>query len=89
MACGILLRPDLKAAGCERIFSEKKSAKSAKDRPEFKKLMRALLPGDTILVTRLDRLARSTRDLLNILHELLELSCGFVSLGESLVRHHD
>jgi DNA invertase Pin-like site-specific DNA recombinase len=73
----------LKAADCGRIFSEKMSGKSAKDRPEFNKLMRALLPGDAVVVTKLDRLARSSRDLHNILHELQALSCGFVSLGEA------
>ncbi len=73
----------LKAAGCDRIFSEKKSGKSAKDRPEFNKLMRALVPGDTVVVSKLDRLARSSRDLHNILHELQDRGCGFVSLGES------
>ena len=73
----------LKAAGCERIFSEKRSGKSAKDRPEFSKLMRALVPGDTVVVSKLDRLARSSRDLHNILHELQDRGCGFVSLGES------
>jgi hypothetical protein len=60
----------LKSAGCERIFSEKRSGKSAKDRPEFNKL-------------KLDRLARSSRDLHNILHDLQTLPCGFVSLGEA------
>ena len=73
----------LNAAGCERIFSEKRSGKSAKDRPEFNKLMKVLLPGDTVVVTKLDRLARSSRDLHNILHDLQTLSCGFVSLGET------
>ena len=73
----------LKAAGCERVFSEKASGKSAKDRPEFGKLMRELVPGDTVVVSKLDRLARSSRDLHNILHELQERGCGFVSLGES------
>ena len=73
----------LNAAGCERIFSEKRSGKSAKDRPEFSKLMRALVPGDTVVVSKLDRLARSSRDLHNILHELQERGCGFISLGES------
>jgi DNA invertase Pin-like site-specific DNA recombinase len=73
----------LKVAGCERIFSEKRSGKSAKDRPEFNKLMKVLLPGDTVVVTKLDRLARSSRDLHNILHELQTLCCGFVSLGET------
>jgi DNA invertase Pin-like site-specific DNA recombinase len=73
----------LKAAGCERIFSEKASGKSTNGRREFEKLKRVLLPGDAVVVTKLDRLARSSRDLHNILHELQELSCGFVSLGES------
>jgi DNA invertase Pin-like site-specific DNA recombinase len=45
--------------------------------------MKALVPGDTVVVTKLDRLARSSRDLHNILHELQERACGFLSLGES------
>ena len=73
----------LKAAGCERIFSEKQSGKSTDGRKEFEKLMKGLLPGDTVVVTKLDRLARSSRDLHNIIHELDGLSCGFLSLGES------
>lgn len=73
----------LKAAGCERIYSEKASGKSTDARPQFKKLMKALLPGDTVVVAKLDRLARSTRDLSNILHDLTEQSCGLISLGEA------
>jgi DNA invertase Pin-like site-specific DNA recombinase len=73
----------LKAAGCEKIYSEKASAKSTDGRPEFKKLLKMLVPGDVVVVTKLDRLARSSRDLHNILHEMESLSCGFVSLGES------
>jgi DNA invertase Pin-like site-specific DNA recombinase len=73
----------LKAAGCEKIYSEKVSGKSRDGRPEFAKLVKALLPGDVVVVTKLDRLASSSRDLHNILHELEALSCGFVSLGES------
>jgi DNA invertase Pin-like site-specific DNA recombinase len=73
----------LKAAGCERIFSEKRSGKTATDRPEFNKLMRTLVPGDIIVVCKLDRLARSSRDLHNILHEVQEQDCGFVSLGDA------
>jgi DNA invertase Pin-like site-specific DNA recombinase len=45
--------------------------------------MKALLPGDTVVVTKLDRLARSSRDLHNILHELESLSVGFLSLRDS------
>jgi DNA invertase Pin-like site-specific DNA recombinase len=73
----------LKAAGCEKIFSEKASGKSTNGRREFDRLMKALSPGDAVVVTKLDRLARSSRDLHNILGELAEIGCGFVSLGES------
>ena len=52
----------LKDAGCERVYSEKASGKSRDGRPEFSKLMKALLPGDAVVVTKLDRLARSSRD---------------------------
>ena len=73
----------LKAAGCERIYNEKASGKSTNGRPELAKLMKALLPGDIVTVTKLDRVARSARDLLNIVHQLQEARCGFVSLGDT------
>ena len=73
----------LKAAGCEKIYSEKVSGKSTDNRRQFKRLMKDLLPGDVVYVAKLDRLARSSRDLHNILHDLREIECGFVSLGES------
>jgi DNA invertase Pin-like site-specific DNA recombinase len=73
----------LKASGCERIFSEKASGKSTNGRPEFAKLMKALAPGDVVVVCKLDRLARSSRDLHNILGDLAAQGAGFVSLGES------
>jgi len=73
----------LKAAGCERIYSEKMSGKSTNGRRQFEKLMKDLLPGETVVVAKLDRLARSSRDLHNIIHELDGLGCGFLSLGES------
>jgi DNA invertase Pin-like site-specific DNA recombinase len=73
----------LEAAGCERIFVEKASGKSTDGRREFEKLKRGLPPGDTVVVTKLDRLARSSRDFHNILHDLAERECGFVSLGEA------
>lgn len=73
----------LKAAGCDTIFTEKVSGKSTKGRHEFKRLMKALKPGDTVVVTKLDRLARSVRDLLNVIHELSEADCTFVSLREA------
>ena len=73
----------LKAAGCERIYSEKASGKSTNGRPELAKLMKALLPGDAVAVTKLDRIARSSRDLHNIIGELKDRGCGFISLGDS------
>jgi DNA invertase Pin-like site-specific DNA recombinase len=45
--------------------------------------MKAIKSGDTVVVTKLDRLARSSRDLLNILRKFEEGACGFVSLGET------
>jgi DNA invertase Pin-like site-specific DNA recombinase len=72
----------LKAAGCEKIFSEKASGKNREARREFERLMKTLAPGDVVVVVKLDRLARSSRDLHNILHELAALGCGFVSLTE-------
>lgn len=71
----------LEAAGCARIFREKVSGAKA-DRAELKKLLRSLRVGDIILVTRLDRLARSTRDLLNILALVSDKSAGFRSLSD-------
>jgi DNA invertase Pin-like site-specific DNA recombinase len=72
----------LKAAGCKKIYSEKASGKSTNGRPELAKVMKALKPGDAVVVTKLDRIARSSRDLHNILGNLKELGCGFVSLGD-------
>jgi DNA invertase Pin-like site-specific DNA recombinase len=72
----------LKAAGCDKVYSEKITGKTTDDRRQFKRLMKDLLPGDVVIVTKLDRLARSGRDLHNILHDLDANECGFVSLGE-------
>jgi DNA invertase Pin-like site-specific DNA recombinase len=56
----------LVAAGAERVFAEKVSG-AVTDRRQLARAIAALMPGDVLLVTRLDRLARSTRDLLNVL----------------------
>lgn len=73
---------ELKASGCERILSE--TASGAKtDRTKLKKAIASLEPGDVLVVTRLDRLARSTRDLLNTLATINEKSAGFRSLRDS------
>ncbi len=72
----------LKAAGAEKIFKEKLSGARA-DRPQLKKAIAALGPDDVLLVTRLDRLARSTRDLLNVLDEIAMKGAGFRSLNDA------
>lgn len=71
----------LEAAGCARVFQEKVSGAKT-DRRELKRLLRALRTGDIVLVTRLDRLARSTRDLLNFLASVSDRRAGFRSLGD-------
>ena len=57
----------LKAAGCNRVYSEKAPGKSTNGRHALDKAIKALLPGDTLVTVRLDRLARSIRDLLSLL----------------------
>jgi len=70
----------LRAAGCAKVYAEKVSGKATDGRAELAKVLRRLERGDVLMVTRLDRLARSTRDLLNILHELAQAGVGFKSL---------
>ena len=62
----------LKAAGCEIVRSEKVSGTSTQGREELKTLMAFLHPGDELIVTRVDRLARSVLDLQQIVRELRE-----------------
>lgn len=71
----------LKAVGADRVFREKVSGARA-DRPELARLIRHFGPGDQLLVTRLDRLARSTRDLLNILADVAGRGAAFRSLSD-------
>jgi DNA invertase Pin-like site-specific DNA recombinase len=72
---------ELQAAGCTRIFSEKMTGTHAK-RPELAKMLDHLRAGDVVTVTRLDRLARSTRDLLDIAEQLQAKDTGLRSLAE-------
>jgi DNA invertase Pin-like site-specific DNA recombinase len=73
---------ELMAAGCAKVFKEKVSGAKT-DRAELAKAIRRLEPGDVMLVTRLDRLARSTRDLLNVLATIGEREAGFRSLKDA------
>lgn len=60
----------LRAAGCQVIRAEKRSGGDREGRTELRLLLDFLHPGDTLVVTRIDRLARSVRDLQDIVHEL-------------------
>jgi len=66
----------LRAAGCEKVFAEKVSGAKT-DRAQAAKAIAALAAGDTLVVCKLDRLARSTRDLLNTLAEIAQLGATF------------
>jgi DNA invertase Pin-like site-specific DNA recombinase len=72
---------ELEAAGCERIYREKVSGAQA-DRVELAKMLKALSAGDALIVSRLDRLARSTLDLLTILRKVTEAGAKFRSLKD-------
>ena len=72
----------LRAAGCTKIYAEKTSG-ARSDRPELAKLLKRLDHGDVLIVSRLDRLARSTRDLPNILDVIGKAGAGFKSFGDA------
>jgi DNA invertase Pin-like site-specific DNA recombinase len=72
----------LRAAGAERIFKETASGVKS-DRAQLRRAIAALGESDTLLVTRLDRLARSTRDLLNTLAQIADKGAGFRSLADA------
>jgi DNA invertase Pin-like site-specific DNA recombinase len=72
----------LKAAGADKVFAEKISGANA-DRRQLQRALETLGTGDILLVTRLDRLARSTRDLLNVLATVTEQGAGFRSIADA------
>jgi DNA invertase Pin-like site-specific DNA recombinase len=69
-------------AGAGKVFREVASG-AAVSRPQLRRLLSELVAGDVVMVTRLDRLARSTRDLLNTLAAITEKKAGFRSLGDA------
>lgn len=71
----------LKQTGCKRIFQEKVSG-AHRQRPELAKLLEHIRDGDTVVVWKLDRLARSTRDLLEISDTISQAGAGLRSLSE-------
>jgi len=73
---------ELQAAGCEKVFKENISG-ARSDRRQLARLIAVLTKGDMLVVTRLDRLARSTRDLLNLLGAISEKGARFKSLRDT------
>ena len=73
----------LEKAGCEQIFQEKFTGK-LRERPELSQCLRTLRKGDIQIVWKLDRLARSLKDLVEIVQELQDREIGFRSLTESI-----
>jgi DNA invertase Pin-like site-specific DNA recombinase len=71
----------LKAAACVRVYREKATGVRA-DRKELQKMLRQLAAGDVVVVTRIDRLARSTFDLFAIVKQIADAGARFQSLAE-------
>src|ERR1700731_1594068 len=72
----------LRAAGAKKVFREVASGAKT-DRAQLRRLLAEIVPGDVMMVTRLDRLARSTRDLLNTLAAIAGKKAGFRSLSDA------
>ena len=73
----------LKKAGCEKIFQEKVSGRSP-NRPELLKLLEQIRPGDTLIAFSVDRLGRTTRELIILLNDFKEKGIAFKSLSEGI-----
>ncbi|KNC89877.1 recombinase family protein [Trabulsiella odontotermitis] len=78
-----LQRNALECAGCELIFEDKISGKTA-ERPGLKRLMKSLSSGDTLVVWKLDRLGRSMRHLVTLIESLRDRGVNFRSLTDSI-----
>lgn len=79
-----LQRDALQRAGCVQLYEDKASGRAMKGRPERANVLRALRPGDTLVVWRLDRLGRSLYDLVRIVDELAARGVKFESLNEQI-----
>jgi DNA invertase Pin-like site-specific DNA recombinase len=74
----------LKAAACEKVFRDKRTGVNT-DRPQLKKLMAALAPGDVVIIPAVDRLSRDTTDLLVIARDMQRAGAGLRSIAEPVV----
>lgn len=75
----------LEKAGCVEIFHEKRSGKNRSDRPELAGLLASLQPGDVMLATATDRVARDPLDLVNILKTVKDAGAGLRLLDEPFI----
>jgi DNA invertase Pin-like site-specific DNA recombinase len=73
----------LTKAGCKKVFRDLHVSGAKTDRAQLRRAIAELEPSDVLMVTRLDRLARSTRDLLNTLAAIADRKAGFRSLGDA------
>lgn len=79
-----LQRDALERAGCEKIFVEHQSGKSAKDRPRLQEALAYLRAEDQLVIWRLDRLGRSVSDLVQLLQQIESAGAQFWSLQENI-----
>ncbi len=75
----------LRQAGCEKVYAEKKSGRTAADRAALQEAMDYVREGDTLVVTRLDRLARSIMDLRQIVDRLADKGVSFRCLQQGAI----
>ena len=76
-------RDALAAAGVERLFADTITG-TTRSRPELDRMLKELRDGDVVVVTKYDRLARSLKDLLEIVDHIQDRGAGFRSLGEDI-----
>ncbi len=76
-------RAALADAGCEEIFEEKRSGRTASDRAELQRALQMLRKGDTLVITRLDRLARSVGDLHQLVEQMTAKGAGLRVLQQA------
>ena len=74
----------LEESGCEKIFSEKQSGVTKKNRTALAECLNYMREGDTLVITKIDRLARSARDLHNIVHDLESSNINLMVLDQSI-----
>lgn len=74
----------LKAFGCEKIFSGKHSGKAKDNQEQLNKMLDYIREGDTVVVTKVDRLGRSLNQVLNVLEEFKRQNIGFVAIQQNV-----